>query len=101
MLNVERKLVTIITESALETEICELLESLSASGYTVTNAHGSGSRGIRSAGWSASSNVRIEVVCSPELATQIATIVSEKYYDDYAMILFEHDVRVLRSGKFS
>lgn len=101
MLNIDRKLVTIITESVLETELCELLESLSVSGYTVTNARGSGSRGIRSAGWSASSNVRIEIVCSQELADEIVRTVSEKYYDDYAMILFEHDVRVLRSDKFS
>lgn len=101
MLDVNRKLVTIITESALENEICELVESLGASGYTVTNARGSGSRGIRDAGWSASGNVRIEVVCSPELALRIAREVSERYYQDYAMILFEHDVRVLRSDKFS
>ena len=56
---------------------------------------------VRSAGWSASSNVRIEVVCSEELAAKIAEQVSERYYADYAMILFEHDVRVLRSDKFS
>jgi hypothetical protein len=45
--------------------------------------------------------VRIEIVCSEELAATIASTVSEKYYQDYAMILFEHDVRVLRSEKFS
>ena len=101
MLDVNRKLVTIITESALENEICELVESLGASGYTVTNARGSGSRGIRDAGWSVSGNVRIEVVCGPGLALEIAKEVSERYYQDYAMILFEHDVRVLRSDKFS
>ena len=101
MLDVDRKLLTIITESVLETELCKLLESLNASGYTVTNARGSGSRGVRSASWSESSNVRIEVVCSPELADRIAQVVSEKYYDDYAMIIFESDVRVLRSKKFS
>ena len=101
MLNVERKLVTIITESVLETELCELLESLGASGYTVTNARGKGSRGIRDAGWSVSGNVRIEIVCSEALAATIASTVSEKYYQDYAMILFEHDVRVLRAEKFS
>ena len=101
MPNIERKLVTIITESVLEAELCEMLESIGASGYTVTNARGRGSRGIRDAGWSVSGNVRIEVVCSNDLAEKIATMVSEKYYADYAMILFEHDVRVLRSEKFS
>jgi nitrogen regulatory protein PII len=101
MLDVDRKLLTIITESVLETELCKLLESLDASGYTVTNARGSGSRGVRSASWSESSNLRIEVVCSQELADRITKTVSDKYYDDYAMIIFESDVRVLRSKKFS
>ena len=72
MLNADRKLVTIITEAVLEGELCDFLADLGASGYTVTNARGSGSRGVRSAGWSASSNVRIEVVCSEELAAESA-----------------------------
>ena len=101
MLNADRKLVTIITEAVLEGELCDFLADLGASGYTVTNARGSGSRGVRSAGWSASSNVRIEVVCSEELAAKIAKAVSERYYADYAMILFESDIHVLRPDKFS
>lgn len=101
MLNADRKLVTIITEAVLEGELCDFLADLGASGYTVTNARGSGSRGVRSAGWSASSNVRIEVVCSEELAAKIAKEVSERYYADYAMILFESDIHVLRPDKFS
>jgi len=101
MLNADRKLVTIITEAVLEAELCDFLGQLGASGYTVTNARGSGSRGIRSAGWSASSNVRIEVVCSEDLAATIASQVSERYYEDYAMILFESDIQVLRPDKFS
>ena len=52
MLNADRKLVTIITEAVLEGELCDFLADLGASGYTVTNAWGSGSRGVRSAGWS-------------------------------------------------
>ena len=94
MMNNDRKLVTIITEAVLEGELCDFLADLGASGYTVTNARGSGSRGVRSAGWSASSNVRIEVVCSEELASEIAKQVSERYYADYAMILFESDIHV-------
>ena len=101
MPNVERKLITIVTESVLENEICEAMEGLGASGYTVTNARGSGSRGVRDAGWSSSSNIRIEVICSKETADRIATLLRETYYDDYAMIFFEGDVRVLREDKFA
>lgn len=95
-----RRLITIVTEAILEVELCEVLEQLGATGYTVTNARGSGHRGIRDAGWSSSSNVRIEVVCNEEVAQRIATQLRDNYYNDYAMILFESDVRVLRPEKF-
>ena len=95
-----RKLVTIVTEAILEVELCEVLEKLGATGYTVTNARGSGHRGIRDAGWSSSSNVRVEVVCSEEVAGRIARHLRDNYYSDYAMVLFESDVRVLRPEKF-
>ena len=48
------------------------LQGLGATGYTVTDARGTGSRGIRSAGWSSSSNIRIEVVCDERVAARIA-----------------------------
>ncbi len=95
-----RKLVTIVTEAVLEQEVCESLEDLGAVGYTVTNARGKGSRGVRDAGWSTSSNVRVEVVCSDDVAKRIAEHLQRKYYDNYAMIIFESDVRVLRPDKF-
>ncbi len=95
-----RKLITIVTEAVLEQEVCESLEDLGAAGYTVTNARGKGSRGVRDAGWSTSSNVRVEVVCSDDVAQRIAEHLQQKYYDNYAMIIFESDVRVLRPDKF-
>lgn len=101
MPDIERKLLTIITEALLETELCEGIRKLGATGYTVTNARGSGSRGVRDAGWASSGNIRVEVVCSKELADTIAEHLRSKYYDNYAMIIFESDVRVLRSEKFS
>jgi len=95
-----RKLVTIVTEAVLEQEVCEALEDSGAVGYTITNARGKGSRGVRDAGWSTSSNIRVEVVCSDDVADLIARQLRQKYYDDYAMIIFESDVRVFRPEKF-
>ena len=100
-MNIEnRKLVTIVTEAVLESDLRGALENLGASGYTISNARGSGSRGVREAGWSTDSNIRIEVVCSEELSQRIAEYLRDKYYDNYAMIFFESDVRVLRPQKF-
>ena len=100
MPSVNRKLVTIITEGAIETRICKVLEDLVAHGYAVTNARGSGSRGVRSADWSSSGNVRIEVVCDETVALKIEEHLREHYYENFAMNLFETDVKVLRPEKF-
>lgn len=95
-----KKLVTIVTEAVLEDRICEALPGLGASGYTVVNARGRGSRGVRDAGWSSSGNIRIEVVCKAETATIITSDLKERYYRDYAMVIFMSDVEVLREDKF-
>lgn len=95
-----RKLLTIVTESALEGVLVQKLERLGAHGYTVTDARGKGHRGVRNAGWEASSNIRIEVVCDDTTADAIATHLRDTYYEHYAMILFLADVEVLRPEKF-
>lgn len=95
-----RKLLTMVTEAVLETMIVRDIERLGAHGYTITDARGKGSRGVRNAGWETSANIRIEVVCDAETAEAIAAHVKRKYYDDYAMILLVSDVEVLRPEKF-
>ena len=86
-----RTLITIVTEAALERRITDDLKRLGAHGYTISEARGEGSRGVRSAGWEATSNIRVEVICDALRA---------HYYDHYAMILFMSEVGVLRPEKF-
>lgn len=100
MADVSRRLVTIVTEAALESELCQIVLSLGASGYTVTNARGSGSRGVRDAGWSTNSSIQVEVICGDEVAAKITEHLRDHYYENYAMVIFESDVRVLRPEKF-
>jgi hypothetical protein len=95
-----RKLVTIVTEAALERRLVDDLKRLGAHGYTISEARGEGSRGIRSAGWDASSNIRVEVVCDAATAERVARHLQAHYYDHYAMILYLSDVGVLRPDKF-
>ena len=95
------RLLTIVTESALESTLVADIEKLGARGYTVTNARGNGSRGVRSGDWGASSNIRMEIVCDAKTEEAIACHLKERYYKNYAMILFGTDVDVMRSGKFS
>jgi len=95
-----RKLLTIVTEAALERSIVRDIEQLGAHGYTITDARGKGSRGIRNASWDASSNIRIEIVCDTSTAEAIAHHLKTRYYDDYAMIMFMSEVEVSRPDKF-
>ena len=95
-----RRLLTVITEAALERELIAEIESLGARGYTVSDARGKGSRGLRSSEWAQQGNIRLEVICAPELAARIAVRLRERFYDHYAMILFMQDVSVLRPEKF-
>lgn len=95
-----RKLLTIITEAAVESRLTQELLALGAHGYTIADARGKGDRGVRSAGWEASSNIRVEVVCDVATAGRIADHLREHYYANFAMILYLSDVEVLRPHKF-
>lgn len=94
------KLVTIVTEAALERTLTRELETLGAHGYTVADVRGKGAHGERNAGLDLTANIRIEVVCSEATATAITDAVKARYSDDYAMILFVSDVDVMRPQKF-
>jgi hypothetical protein len=95
-----RRLLTIVTEAALERELVAEFDALGVRGYTITDARGKGGRGRRQSEWAQQGNVRIEIVCEPALAERVATRLREGYYDHYAMILFMQDVDVLRPEKF-
>lgn len=95
-----RRLLTIITESVLETALTRDLEKLGAQGFTIVDARGKGRRGVREGGWEASGNIRVDVVCAEQTARKIAAHVQQHYYDDYAMIVLLGEVEVLRPEKF-
>ena len=95
-----RKLLTIICEARLESSLAADVMRLGAHGYTVTDARGRGSRGVRNAVWDSAANIRLEVVCEERIAQQIAGHLQKHYYDNFDMILFSVDVEVLRPEKF-
>ncbi|GAB3233652.1 MAG: transcriptional regulator [Aeromonadaceae bacterium] len=97
---VYRQLVTIITEAVLESELTRQLEQLGARGYTITEARGKGSRGIRDAGWDEVRNIRIEVICEEAVAEAIMDHLQAHYYDNFAMVIFSSEIRVRRANKF-
>ncbi|MFT5572571.1 MAG: nitrogen regulatory protein PII [Cryomorphaceae bacterium] len=101
MTNEKAKLLTIITETALESSLIDEIETLGAPGYTITNARGKGHRGSRNASWEANSNIRIEIIASAAVIQKIIEHIQNKYYDHYAMVSFTSEIEVLRSEKFT
>ena len=96
----KRTLITVITEAAIEDALLRDLHKLGVSGYTVSDARGRGSRGVRDAAWGEAANIRIEVICSRTMAESLLNQVQTRYYANYAMVAFLQDVEILRPEKF-
>ncbi len=92
-------LVTIISERILKDEILEKIEELGAKGYTMTDASGEGSRGIRASSWEGK-NLKIETVVSREVGNKIIDFIADSYFENYAVITYAHPVKVVRGDKY-
>lgn len=95
-----RTLITVITEATVEDTLLRDLDKLGVRGYTVSDARGRGSRGVRDAAWKESANIRIEVICTRALAETALTHIKVHYYANYAMVAYLQDIEILRPDKF-
>ena len=94
------KVLTIITEASIESSLIDDFETLGVNGFTIVNARGKGRRGSRMGGWETESNIRIEIICNTELAKQISTYLKDKYFENYAIVMYLSDTQVFRLDKF-
>jgi hypothetical protein len=95
-----RKLVVIITESALESMLVKDVLALGAHGYTISDVRGGGRHGTREAAWEADRNIRLEIICDDATAGAISEHVRQRYALNYATTIFVADIGVLRPEKF-
>lgn len=93
------KLVTIVAEALLEKRLIEEVRHQGAKGYTLTEARGEGSRGLRTMDWEGK-NIRLEVIVSEEVAERILGVLQESYFPYYAVIAFVENVEVVRGYKY-
>jgi nitrogen regulatory protein PII len=96
----QRKLLTIICEAGIESDITDHMTSLGAPGYTITDARGKGAHGLRDGLWPENANIRIEILCDDTLATSLLDLLVENYYKNYTMVAYITDIGVLRPNKF-
>lgn len=93
------KKVTVIAEALLEPELIAHLRELGATGYTIVDARGEGSRGVRASEWEGG-NVKVEVLVDAATADRILTQVAGEYFEHYAVIAWVTDVQVVRGEKY-
>lgn len=96
----QRKLLTVITEEALERPLTKIVKQAGVRGYTITEARGEGRRGARAPGVEQGANIRVEIICEEGKAWEIAETLHQKYFQDFAMVLYLSDVEVMRGDKF-
>lgn len=100
MQTVPMKLLTVIAERLLENRILEELLALGATGYSVGEVHGRGSRGVHASEWEGP-NVRVEAIVSSEVAEKALRHLAGHYFSTYAVIAFSADIQVVRGDKYS
>lgn len=99
------KKLVIVTEKLLLKKITKIIDEAGATGYTVVDAGGKGSRNVRSSGQPSvsdtDSNVKIEVLTDTrEMAIQISDEVAAQFFDNYSGIAYLCDAEVLNSYAF-
>ena len=95
----------IVTEKLLIKKIAKIINECGASGYTVVDAGGRGSRNVRSSGQptvsDTYSNIKIEVLTrSRDIALKISDEVAAQFFDDYSGIAYICEAEVLHAHKF-
>lgn len=93
------KLITIIAEPVLEARITTELRTLGATGFTVVDGHGAGSRALHAAEIPGA-NVRIETIVVAVVAERIVEHIATQYFTDYSVIAYVSDVAVVRGEKY-
>ncbi len=93
------KMVVIVAEPVLELRLIAELRQLGATGCSVVDGRGEGSRHGHATDLPGA-NVRIETIVSPEVADQVMEHVSREYFSHYSFIAYLVDVSVARPAKF-
>ncbi len=93
------KLITIICEPILSQSLIELTRKIGATGFTLTEVRGEGT-GEKSSGEIPENKIKVEIVSTSALASEIIREVSETFFKNYSLIIYSADISVLRPGKF-
>ena len=95
------KLVTVVGETVIMDDIAKEGLKLGATGYTLSEVIGQGSRSARNVIVTGSSKtMKVEFVVPMNVAEKILKHVSDHYFEHYACIAWLSDVQVLRGERY-
>lgn len=99
------KKLVIVTEKILLKKIANIIDGSGATGYTVVETGGKGSRNVRSSGQpnvsDTTANIKFEILTPDrDMAENIADQVGVKFFNDYAGIAYICDAEVLYAHTF-
>jgi hypothetical protein len=87
-------LLTILSEAVLEDTLVDEIMTLGAKGYTISEARGRGTHGVRTGKWTAGGNIRIEVIGDAALCARIVERLQAGYERDYGLLMFNCPVEL-------
>lgn len=101
----QAKKLVIITEKLLLKKVAKIIDQAGATGYTVLETGGKGSRNVRSSGQptigDTESNIKFEVLTpTREMALKISDEVAAQFFEDYSGITYLCEAEVLHAHKF-
>jgi len=96
----EIELITIVTESVVQSRLIEDLERVGAKGWTLTAAQGAGPRNRRVSEVEGG-NIRIEILADPATVDRIWQLLHDQYFPNYAVSAWQSTVLVSRQERYS
>jgi nitrogen regulatory protein PII len=99
------KKLVIVTEKILLKKIAKIIDDSGATGYTVVETGGKGSRNVRSSGQpnvsDTQANIKFEVLTeNREMAEKIADEIAVQFFNNFAGIAYICDAEVLYAHTF-
>lgn len=92
-------LVTVIAEPILASKISLEMQQHGSTGITNTEVKGEGSKHLHS-GEIPGDKMKMECVVDQVSAKKIMKHIAEKYFENYSVIVYAHEVEVVRYQKF-
>ena len=98
MQTVTYRLVTIVAERVVRDRILASIHNLGATGHTIQDVRGEGTR--RASLSREAASVKIETVVPPDVAEKIVAHVAAAYFTHHSVIVYVNDVEVVRGSKY-